>query len=422
MRHALVIIPCLISLGLSAQDLPNHKFEERLQNTYEELKDQRVSKQQWDVLTAERDVDVYEIQPGDNLWDVSKTIFGSGFFWPKLWQLNAGLTNPHEIEPGASLSFIDMGISAPPLMQTEMGEINPPLADIPEEDKLELSEDELLELSWKEPELPPGKAAPKNVGYIPPSFYDWRDIDAQIPDVAKPENQEAEIVKKRQYLVQYFFRDKPVVGEGKILESELGYTSTAAAYEYVFVEIKAAGVGDEFVAVRNLDPLLTAERKELPGAPVEVQAKLKIVETVDPEKNIHKAIILKSFEPVSRDSVLMAGDIPRSTWGIEGNYLDIKANIVGGRFDSTRNLLGFSSIIYLDKGRAQGIQKGALLNILKNNALRGVEHSVKDAPSIGRVKIIDVDENVSTGVIVESKQQILSGDFTGNPVSLQVYQ
>ena len=36
---------------------------------------------------------------------ISKNLFGSGFYYSKIWSLNPQITNPHEIEPGTVLAF-----------------------------------------------------------------------------------------------------------------------------------------------------------------------------------------------------------------------------------------------------------------------------------------------------------------------------
>ncbi|MCA9774528.1 MAG: LysM peptidoglycan-binding domain-containing protein, partial [Myxococcales bacterium] len=44
--------------------------------------------------------EVYVIHEGDTLWDVSGRFFGDPFYWPKLWEQNDYIANPHQIVPG----------------------------------------------------------------------------------------------------------------------------------------------------------------------------------------------------------------------------------------------------------------------------------------------------------------------------------
>ena len=46
---------------------------------------------------------VYTIKKGDTLWDISEKFLKDPFLWPKLWQRNPYITNPHWIYPGNSI-------------------------------------------------------------------------------------------------------------------------------------------------------------------------------------------------------------------------------------------------------------------------------------------------------------------------------
>ena len=47
--------------------------------------------------------DVYTIKKGDTLWDISSKFLKDPFLWPKLWQRNPYISNPHWIYPGQSI-------------------------------------------------------------------------------------------------------------------------------------------------------------------------------------------------------------------------------------------------------------------------------------------------------------------------------
>ncbi len=48
----------------------------------------------------------YQVKKGDTLWDISATFLQSPWLWPRLWQANPDIDNPHLIYPGDILRLI----------------------------------------------------------------------------------------------------------------------------------------------------------------------------------------------------------------------------------------------------------------------------------------------------------------------------
>lgn len=410
----------LIPKVVFAADLPDHRFEENLDRVYESLAEP-MSQDDWnDIIQNGGGVDEYEIRPGDNLWDVSRTIFGTGFFWPKLWQLNSEITNPHDIQPGSKLSFLEQGLEAPVLLEAEIEE-RPALT---REEEIALTEDELLELKWVEPELPPGKPVRRVMDQIPPSFFDWASRGDELPDVGKVESSSANIFKLKKYYTQHIVTDVPIESVGLVKATDERGSTTAGFYQYVFIQLDApANIGEEFLVLLETDEIKYAKNDDIKKArSVEVQGKIKIVSLVDEVKKSYKALVVKSFRPLDVGAKVVRSDFYYTDWSEKGSYLDVEAKIFGGRYDANREVLGMGSIVYLDKGIDEGLEKGKLLNVLRSNKARGIEAGIGDAPKIGSIRIIHASKGVATGVVIDSDEVIQPGDFTGNPVQIQMGQ
>ena len=65
----------------------------------------KMSDEEWNSLISKSTTEKYIVKEGDYLWKISQTLFGSGFYYAKIWSLNPQITNPHEIEPGMILIF-----------------------------------------------------------------------------------------------------------------------------------------------------------------------------------------------------------------------------------------------------------------------------------------------------------------------------
>jgi len=48
----------------------------------------------------------YIVEKGDTLWDISGMYLDSPWLWPRLWQVNPDIDNPHLIYPGDKLSLV----------------------------------------------------------------------------------------------------------------------------------------------------------------------------------------------------------------------------------------------------------------------------------------------------------------------------
>ncbi len=58
-------------------------------------------------LTVKDDApQTYVVEKGDTLWDISAMYLDSPWLWPRLWQVNPDIDNPHLIYPGDKLSLV----------------------------------------------------------------------------------------------------------------------------------------------------------------------------------------------------------------------------------------------------------------------------------------------------------------------------
>ena len=59
------------------------------------------------LLTIKRGApEAYVVVKGDTLWDISAMYLDSPWLWPRLWQVNPEIENPHLIYPGDKLSLV----------------------------------------------------------------------------------------------------------------------------------------------------------------------------------------------------------------------------------------------------------------------------------------------------------------------------
>src|SRR4030042_6251798 len=105
--------------------------------------------------------DVYTIKQGDTLWDISSKFLKDPFLWPKLWQRNPYISNPHWIYPGQSIRLST-------LEDLKKVEENRPLEEpkkevVEEKPKEEKPKEVIVEAEVKKVEPPPIEEKPEVV-------------------------------------------------------------------------------------------------------------------------------------------------------------------------------------------------------------------------------------------------------------------
>ncbi|MFH1490667.1 MAG: LysM domain-containing protein, partial [Pseudomonadota bacterium] len=48
----------------------------------------------------------HKVEKGDTLWSICEKYYGDADLWPKLWQMNPFITNPHFLNPGDVITLI----------------------------------------------------------------------------------------------------------------------------------------------------------------------------------------------------------------------------------------------------------------------------------------------------------------------------
>lgn len=91
------------SLGIAPLD-PD--YESQFYSIYKNYHSRQMSMTEWQKLINQKNINTYTMQKGDNLWDISRMLFDNSNHWPKLWSVNADLSNPHRISTGYKVQVI----------------------------------------------------------------------------------------------------------------------------------------------------------------------------------------------------------------------------------------------------------------------------------------------------------------------------
>jgi hypothetical protein len=211
--------------------------------------------------------ETYTIKQGDTLWEISARFLKDPFLWPKLWQRNPYITNPHWIYPGnpVRLSALEEQSKEP---QKVVAEEKP--REVPKEPEVKKAAPPAEE---KKPEVVAAKAAEER----PTVFPEVRTAG--------------------------FFSDINYRGIGIILESREGKTLVAEG-DIVYLAFKGAGPvqpGNKFTVFRPselidhpITGLKMGRRYQITG----------ILQVIDQYGSFYTAKIVEAFEGIYKGDML----------------------------------------------------------------------------------------------------------------------
>lgn len=384
---------------------PDFNKENRFHNIYKKYNETPTSEEAWDKAVGARKSEVYKVEKGNTLWDISNTFFGDPNFWPKLWSLNNGaILNPHEITPDMNIKFYPGTMMDAPTLA---------VAGKDGEAPAEAEADKVVDPSIVEPPVPPSRRKHTPVLSVLPNslpkgrfgvYDDSTGVEVEFKENKMPTAYE---------FLSYFVADDAVKGPGKVTATEVD-SQTANEFQYIYVQFDGTPEKN-YVAQKNMgevdDPAVKGRKARM----VEVQGGIEVLEKVNADKNIYRAIVKKAIQPIDIGAILVPGEVPMidPTPGKVSNIANAK--IMGGEFGKRRGMFSSNSLIFLDGGSSKGFEVGQNLSIFADSALRNKQsNAILNDRTIGSLKIVKVTPNFATAYVTSSTDDIMLGDYVGN--------
>ena len=326
------------------------------------------------VLDKEMD---YTVKKGDTLWDISKRFYNDAFLWPRLWQQNQYITNPHQIAPGDRIRLYPYKVlieeEAKPPTAEEVKPLPPPT------------------IEGAPPPLPP-----------PPAI---------IRLTIFPEINSAG-----------FITDK-IEGIGKIVAAKVDKLQLIAEDEIYIHFHKGISVkkGDQFTIFRVGDPIAhPVIKKKVVGRKVLIVGTAVITKVS--EGQAQTALITLSYEPIAIGDEVSPYFAPREELAVNTMEQPLYGWIVASQVGEKLELIP-GDVVYIDLGEDDHVRPGHIFNVLRRGAV--VEYPVADNKKIkkkdrvkvklpdeliARLVVIKTQQKTSTAVIVQSKLSVFVGD------------
>jgi hypothetical protein len=394
----------------------------------------KIPESEWNEIAGATTSSSYTVVRGDWLWKISQKLFGSGFYYSKIWSLNPYITNPHEIEPGMILTFttgsgdglpevsvggdaatenvskIDgmksdeydkWGDSAKPDWISEKEKLQSygvyiQYASIEtDEDLKEISEQSLIrEYEAYEPPRPDFEIE------IPAEEYDQVGFD---------KNAKITYNFKEGFYLNTFVSSNIVQDFGKV-ESAIQSKTLFTQYDTIYVRFDEnidVVAGDKF-SIYSAAGEVSHENSDRTGFKYTIVAS---IQTKQKHGSLWECDIIESSGVLQRSDrvTVYTPKIERITKTFNSRLIE---SVLMGAFEGLREFASFGDVIYLDRGRADGVEMGNVFEVygFKDHA---TQKNITDNPTYknGEVTIISLTDNFATGLVTQSIRDFEIGDI-----------
>ena len=312
---------------------------------------------------AQEQPTIYTIVPGDTLWGLSQRFLKDPYYCPNLWaNNNQAIGNPHFIYPGQRVRVYSDRIEIEPAPGA------PPAAP--------------------QPAAPPPAPAAEPVREEPPQIA--------VFSVTGSEGFLVENGTPPLGVILSLHQNREIAGADDIVYTDVG-------------RVHGANAGDRFSIYKKVGAVSHPLTNVIVGEQVIPLGELQLSEV---EEKVSKAIITKSYQEISAGAYLHPYRERKLTVSLKAADRDLVGYIVQTQTGNTA--LAVSDVVFLDLGKAQGVQPGNMLYIVRDvkpdqrYALARIEKLPVEV--VGALVVVSTGVNSSTAIIVKSVDTVYLGD------------
>lgn len=309
------------------------------------------------TITSQAEEIKHTVVPGDTLWDISIKYLNTPWKWPLVWADNQDITNPHLIYPGDIVII------------TKDGE--------------------------------------KTIIKIIPSPE--RGGTESEMTIYTPE--EAAAVKDKSIMVApqystFIYSPNILNGSGKILKKTEG-GELISQNDHIIIKTTSELKKDQVITIVSKVKDIT-KGKDPAGYLYRITGTAKVEEV---QSDIVKAVVTYSLQEARVGSVIFDDTAPIKPLSLTisepGSVAASVVDFYGGIQGSSTN-----DLVFIDNGKNQGIDKGAVLNVAVKTELDDTRVEGSSAvfhDYIGLVVVLQSLDDTSMALVVESNAPIMKG-------------
>ena len=390
----------------------------------------KIPNNEWNAIAGKSTSGTYKVMPGDWLWKISRNLFGTGFYYSKIWALNPYITNPHEIEPGMILSFstgsdnqapsIDVAKQREQKIKAKItknkfekfgDEAKPEWID--ERERLK-GEGVYFQYSTAETQKDLDEIGGESLTreyalYEPPKLdFEIAVPEAEYDDTGFDRNAKVQRNYKSGFYLTTFVTTNVVQDFGKI-ESAVDEKQFFSIFDRLYVRFDEqidVVAGDKFSAYAA-EGEVKQRNSDRAGFRYSIIGSFRTIQKQDD---------LWECEVLSVTGLMQRGSrITVYTPKIDQITTTYNSRIVEAVLLSTYSgskLAPYGEVVYLDRGRADGLEVGNVLQVYGFRD-RGTDQNITENPSYknGELTILNVTDNFSTAIVSAARRDFKVGDI-----------
>lgn len=402
----------------------------------------QISNNEWNELATQAKVSSYTVVKDDWLFKISKRLFGSGFYYPKIWALNQFITNPHLIEPGMVLSFsTGSGDRAPEIKLGDFSEAeikSAPGASSAAVASVATSDNDFS--VWGDEAKPDWLTERKNlvdqgvfVQYstadtiqdlesasriaLVKEYENYEPPQSQVQSIPTTDYDKAGFDKssrivfsiKEGFYLNTFVTNNPVQDFGKIdsgPDENVFFTLNDHMY-LTFDESVNVLPGDRF-SIYAAEGKVKHPNSDREGFKYSITGQVRIVAKVDDkwEAKVEETIgVMQRNDRVT----VYTPKIDRITQTFNGRLIEAA---VLGTHAGIQSAISFGDVIYIDRGRADGVEMGNVFEMYGfKDRMNGRVIARQPTYKTGELTVITLTDNFATCLVSSSVRDFYAGDI-----------
>lgn len=311
-----------------------------------------------DEIPFKPSTDTYTVQQGDNLWTITRKVTGSPWLWPRVWSYNPEITNPNWIYPGDQIRFYPSDVELPSLYDLASAQ-----RDLPQEPAQPIIQDDA-------PKPPRGVDSGRFVGlFVTPKQL------AEAGTLRNSADEHILLSPNDRVFLSFPKESQPRSGERYFVYRTVGRVTHPVTKKDFGYMTEVTG----FASIEEVHEKVSKARIDATRLEVE---RGQFVTRLDED-------IRARVTPTNASAA------------VEGYVLAVNYD--------TGVVAGKNNVVFIDKGKNDGIQKGNQFTVVRTND--PIDAGVENLPpkAIATVMVVDTRENASTCIVTASREEVTPG-------------